>query len=615
MTFEHKAVEPIKGSVLAAGGKTRDKEIEVTVFLGYPENVLKTVPEISSKNVEDRRHWNREELRDESNIEDFTNVNKWADENNLITFDSNIGARTVKVKGATKDVEKAFDIKFKDYTVKDGPNYRTFVGTVKLPSFIHSVHGLDTRPIAKRHSSSANVKSVDVSKAYQFPSGTGSGQTVGIIELGGGFTSADLTSYWQLMGVTGPKVTAVGIDGAGNQPGGSADIEVDLDVEIPGSIATGANYVVYFAPNTDQGFVDAITTAAHDTTNKPSIISISWGGPEKSWPQSSIAAMNQAFQACAALGITVFAASGDNGNTDGAPGLNVDYPASDPYVTGCGGTDITSLSPLTENGWQYAGGGASAVFSLPTYQQSTAGGKTTRGVPDVAGLAGSPGFTIVSQGRTGGAEGTSCVAPLWAGLIAIINSSIGKNVGFLNPIIYRNQKAFNDITTGNNGFAAGPGWDPVTGLGTPIGTALLTALQGTIQPPNTLSVPNSLSYHLKENTAASITLTATDTVSGVTSILYGVITPPTNGTLISGTFTGTAMTYSYNPTTGFAGTDSFTYQATDNIGTKSNIGVVNLTIAQTVIPQTRYQLRSTQRKGEPVPDPSWKNLFDSGVLS
>ena len=97
---------------------------------------------------------------------------------------------------------------------------------------------------------------------------------------------------------------------------------------------------MYFAPNTDQGFLDAVTTAIHDTTNKPSVISISWGGPESSWTQQSLTAFDQAFQAAAAMGITVCVAAGDGGSSDGATGDNVDLPASDPYVLACGGTSL-----------------------------------------------------------------------------------------------------------------------------------------------------------------------------------------------------------------------------------------------------------------------------------
>ena len=115
-----------------------------------------------------------------------------------------------------------------------------------------------------------------------------------------------------------------------------------LDIEAVGAIAPQANIAVYFGPNTDAGFLDAITTAIHDTTNKPSVISISWGGPESSWTQQSLTAFDSAFQAAAAMGITVCVASGDNGSSDGVQdgADHVDFPASSPHVLACGGTSL-----------------------------------------------------------------------------------------------------------------------------------------------------------------------------------------------------------------------------------------------------------------------------------
>jgi kumamolisin len=177
-----------------------------------------------------------------------------------------------------------------------------------------------------------------------------------------------------------------------------------LDIEVAGSIAPGANIAVYFAPNTDQGFIDAITDAVHDTARKASVVSISWGGAEDSWTQQSQTAMNAAFQDAATLGVTVTVASGDNGSTDGVGdgSLHVDFPASSPYVLACGGTTLKGSDGAisSEVVWNEiannegaTGGGVSNAFALPAYQ-SSAGvpvqpktGFVGRGVPDVAGDA------------------------------------------------------------------------------------------------------------------------------------------------------------------------------------------------------------------------------------
>jgi len=151
-----------------------------------------------------------------------------------------------------------------------------------------------------------------------------------------------------------------------------------LDIEVVGAIAPQATIAVYFAPNTDAGFLDAVTTAIHDTANKPSVISISWGGPESSWTQQALTAFDSAFEAAAAVGITVCVASGDNGSSDGvADGADhVDFPASSPHALACGGTSLqVSGNAITvESVWNdgaqggSGGGGVSASFALPPWQ-------------------------------------------------------------------------------------------------------------------------------------------------------------------------------------------------------------------------------------------------------
>ena len=187
-----------------------------------------------------------------------------------------------------------------------------------------------------------------------------------------------------------------------------------LDIEVAGSIAPAAKIVVYFTPNTDQGFLDAITTAAHDSTNQPSAISISWGSAESQWTSQALTSMDEALQAAAAMGVTVCVASGDNGSSDGvSDGQNhVDFPASDPFVLGCGGTSLqaTNDTYVGETVWNdgasggATGGGVSDVFPLPSWQQgfnvpapTVQGGG--RGVPDVSGDADpNTGYNILVDG-------------------------------------------------------------------------------------------------------------------------------------------------------------------------------------------------------------------------
>jgi kumamolisin len=249
---------------------------------------------------------------------------------------------------------------------------------------------------------------------------------------------------------------------------------------------------VYFAPNTDAGFLNAITTAIHDTTNKPSVISISWGSAESAWTSQAMTAMDEAFQAAATLGLTVCVASGDNGSSDGVTdgADHVDFPASSSFVLACGGTSLRATSSAIDSEvvWNdganggASGGGVSSVFARPAWQAALKAvdtqGKSValaqRGVPDVAGNADpATGYEVRVDGTASVIGGTSAVAPLWAALIARVNQLSGKPGGFLNPQLYKNPQALRDIISGNNGdFAAASGWDACTGLGSPNGAAL-----------------------------------------------------------------------------------------------------------------------------------------------
>jgi kumamolisin len=418
------------------------------------------------------------------------------------------GQRTIKLKGTVGAMQKAFDVSLGEKSM-EGVAYRVREGSIRLPAeldgVVEAVLGLDNRPQAKPHfrvrpsaaSAATSYTPVQVAQLYQFPEGaTASGQTIGIIELGGGYRAADLTAYFKGLGQKAPTVTAVSVDQGKNTPGtaSGADGEVMLDIEVAASVAPGAKIVVYFAPNTDQGFIDAVSTAVHDTANNPSVISISWGGPESSWTAQAMTALDAACQSAAALGITITVAAGDSGSTDGATGNNVDFPASSPHVLACGGTKLTgSGSAITSevvwnelaNNEGATGGGVSNVFALPSFQANAnvpapAGSTGGRGVPDVCGDADpETGYQVRVDGQSMVIGGTSAVAPLWAGLIALSNQQNGKSAGFLQPQIYaaKGAAAFHDITLGNNGaFSAAPGWDACTGLGSPIGTKLITLL-------------------------------------------------------------------------------------------------------------------------------------------
>jgi kumamolisin len=440
--------------------------------------------------------------------------------------------RTIQLTGTAADMQKAFGVALEQKLI-DGEEYRVRAGAINIPEsltgVVEALLGLDNRPQARPHfrihkpragaAAPSSYTPPQVAEAYKFPANSsGAGETIGIIELGGGYRPADLTAYFKTLKLAAPAITAVSVDGGKNKPStaGSADGEVMLDIEVAGSVAAGAKIAVYFTPNTDQGFMDAITTAVHDAVNKPSVISISWGGPESSWTQQSMTALDAACQSAAALGVTITVAAGDDGSTDGGTGNNVDFPASSPHVLACGGTklDANGATIVSETVWNElankegaTGGGVSNVFALPSWQANAKVPKPSkntggRGVPDVAGDADpTTGYTIRVDGETTVIGGTSAVAPLWAGLVAVANRQLGTHVGFIQPAIYaaKAASAFNEITVGNNGaFSAGPGWDACTGLGSPIANKLIPLLA-----PATASAKGSSSKSAKAGKKAA----------------------------------------------------------------------------------------------------------------
>ena len=452
---------------------------------------------------------------------DIAAVERFAATHHLAVVNTSASRRTIVLSGTVADFEDAFGVSLKNYEHPAGA-YRGREGAVSLPDtlkdIVQAVLGLDNRPQARAHfrpsahpaggaapaAAATSYTPIQVASLYRFPAGTGAGQTIGIIELGGGTKAADLRDYFQSLGLRAPKLVSVSVDHGRNHATGNADGpdgEVMLDIEVAGAIAPDAELVVYFAPNTDAGFLDAITTAIHDTTHKPSVISISWGGPESAWTAQSITAFDQAFQEAAAVGVTICIASGDNGSSDGVnDGANhVDFPASSPHVLACGGTslrasgDVITSETVWNDGAQggAGGGGISTAFPVPAWQNGlsaalTAGGTTPlhgRGVPDVAGDADpETGYKVRVDGDDTVIGGTSAVAPLWAGLIARLNAGRATPLGFINPLLYRQHADFHDIVTGNNGhYAAAKGWDACTGLGSPIGGAL-TALSAAAAP-------------------------------------------------------------------------------------------------------------------------------------
>ncbi|CAL8976417.1 Pseudomonalisin [Cellulomonas sp. T2.31MG-18] len=430
-------------------------------------------------------------------------------------------SRRVQAQGSLQTLERVFgtSLGLVESPAPDGTGtvtHRQRTGELSVPGplagVVVAVLGLDDRPQARTRfrPAAAGARAFtpqQLGTVYRFPAGTtGAGQRLAVLELGGGYSDADLAAYWSRVGVTSPPtVTAVGVDGAGNAPDGNpsgADGEVMLDIEVAGALSPGADLVVHFAPNTDRGFLDALATAVHASPT-PAAVSISWGQSEDQWTAQARAAMDQAMADAGALGVTVCVASGDDGSndnaTDGRP--HVDYPASSPQALGCGGTtlhaDARTGRVATETVWFHGagqggtGGGVSDVYPTPAWQSgvgvppNAATDRPGRGVPDVAGDADpATGYDVRVDGTDTVIGGTSAVAPLWAALVCRLAEGLGRLPGPLGRKLYTGARAgaptggLRDITSGTNGaYSAGPGWDPCTGLGVPDGQALLDRLR------------------------------------------------------------------------------------------------------------------------------------------
>lgn len=554
MTLEKIPLRGTKRTPLAGAVATSEidpnKHIEVTVVLKPSNSLANEVREMYKVPLSERVPLSHQEYEQKYSVsdEDIDKVRKFAHENGLEVKEINKAGRSLRLSGSISSMNKAFNVTLRHYETPKG-SYRGREGEIFVPStlkdIVFTVLGLDNRPIYRPHYRRVNkvhnqdgenngpdisYYPTDLNGIYNIPTNVdGRGQTIGLIELGGGrgpnsgYHPEDINTYFQQIGVTPPILKDISVDGGTNSPDGpdvngisNGDGEVILDIEVAGAIAPGANIFVYFAPLSDDGFRDAVNMAingdANGQNNLPpgSVLSISWGAAEINQQEQLIIDMDHLFTAAAAKNITVCAAAGDDGTNDRVNdgSYHVDFPASSPMVLACGGTRLAQDSVNTEvvwneisNGHGATGGGISRVFDIDgtdpikshAYYQSNTNiplspdGKRMRGVPDVAGNADPlTGYKIFINGKDDTIGGTSAVAPLFAGLISLLNKSLGKGVGFINPYIYENleiRKTFKDITLGNNNtnggimYQAGEGWDACTGWGSPNGMALLNALK------------------------------------------------------------------------------------------------------------------------------------------
>jgi len=464
----------------------------------------------------------------------------------LKVFKTNPGARSIHMSGSVSQMEAAFQVKLMKYTHVSG-DYRGRTGYIHVPAslkgIVTAVFGLDSRKmISKKQPPTVNRDvnetlvvnrawyfASELAEAYKFPDGDGTGQTIGILEFDGGYFQADLEKYCSVAKVPVPKVIPISVDHTSTTVKNDADVEVMMDVEIVAGICPKATIPVYFGKFTERGWVNILDTAIHDTVNKPSVLSVSYGLPEglNVWTNTAMTAVNDAFKQAALLGITICISSGDDGS-DAQVGdgyAHVSFPSTSPYVLAVGGTN-RQRSDGSEIVWKdgdglradnggATGGGVSIAFQRPAWQSDidvtsiNPKAMVGRVVPDVAAHAetdgNATGYFIVVGGQSMRNGGTSAASPLWASLIGRMNEKLGaaQRVGYITPLLYQasgrgkptvGTLGCNDITSGNNasaaigGYNAGPGFDATTGWGSPNGEALLSALTGVIGKTGTTQI-------------------------------------------------------------------------------------------------------------------------------
>jgi kumamolisin len=492
-----------------------DTRLTLTIYLRHRMPVRRR-PGSAIDLVELTRRVTRQELEAERRRilkQPIERVRRFAKKQRMRVLAVDLKARCATVSAQARDAERAFATKLLRLD-EAGVRRHYPKGKLRMPrelaSIAHAVLGLDTR---SPRGSGLRSHAEDVSGDGLLPSemarlyglataGRGAGQCIAIIEPAGGYDREDIAKACRAMAVPMPQMTDIRIGNGRNAPGVNprADEEVALDIQVIAGVAPEARIAVYFTELSEAGLVAGLCKAVHGP-KRPNVIVMTWGQPEVFWPKEARLALDAVLQDAVRLGVTVVATAGDDLATermrDGK--VHVNYPASSPYVLGCGGTQIT-LDPRrtkivdevvwNEQGTRGTGGGISEIYGVPAFQSAISlpgslnDGKPGRGVPDVAAAAAQlNGYRIVLHGSDVVMSGTSAVAPLWGAFIALLNEQRGLSLGFLNERLYQSPNLLKTITSGDNidvrsrlGYRAGRGWSACTGLGSPNGSAVITSL-------------------------------------------------------------------------------------------------------------------------------------------
>jgi len=387
----------------------------------------------------------------------------------------------------------------------------------------------------------------EITNIYKIPTPTNNKVIISVVSFGGGLygdvsntgilTNGDIQSYWQIIGISPsnmPTVVIKTINGATNLPNindGGSTIENTIDIISIGTSCPTSNLtiVLYIAPNSFPQFPLILNAIINDTTYKPNVISISWGAPEIYFDTPTLNSVNNILQIANSRNINITVATGDYGSNDGVGGNGsyCDFPSSSPFVTACGGTNLRcpnkKYDSLTiESSWSSGGGAISAIFSKPNYQKNLIGNK--RHTPDIAMNADpNTGILYKINGQFYVIGGTSVVSPTFAGFLAASNINF-----FVNPTLYTNSLAFNDILTGSNGnFKAKTGYDNCTGMGSIKGDILNCILNYSFAlNPNTVNINVGATLKLVVNSNASTLnsyISWTSNNSSIATVLNGLV--------------------------------------------------------------------------------------------
>jgi kumamolisin len=506
--------------------------IEVTITLSG-----KPLPELDTG----KPALSRAELEREygTSAEDLERVRTTLERYGLKLEQSSSLTRSVRVSGTAAQMEDAFRPGLGIYDGGEDGQFRGREGKLQIPKelqgLITGVFGFDQRRVA-RHSGAPQPTPTAVEglgpsqleQRYNFPTQSAQGQNVGIAEFGGTYYPNDLSKFCEQHGLQMPQLTVVN---AGQQPPSPSEVEalpeaqrketeddsgeVMMDIEIVAGMCQGAEIFVFFSTFDQKGWIDLLNKVISGVPAHTPVLSVSWGLAEDSpdWSKAALQEVNQRLEAAAHVGITVLAASGDDGSGDQVEDskAHVNFPATSPFVLSVGGTMLEGEgegasevvwwnTPGTRSGGGGStGGGVSVIFKRPAWQTVKVASVNHnaidgRIVPDIAALAGPPMYDLQILGQRGASGGTSAATPLWASLIARLLAAGKPSQGptFLAPLLYANaasgqpvgQLGCTDITEGNNiskphpdkGYAAGPGYDAVSGWGVPNGKQLLDEL-------------------------------------------------------------------------------------------------------------------------------------------